>query len=362
LLFLVWANLHGGWLVGLGVLGVWTIFTVAVNPRDARPWLTTAALCGLATLCTPYGWTLWIFLWQTVGVTRDITEWRPLWTVPPIAWLPWLAAIGITLWAIRQTDRDRWARSAIVLLLAYFSLRVERVLPFLVGAAVLFAAPLVARAVDSRRRRGASTLRIRWRADQPPLKLRRSAEASATSEARRLRPSNGSRPRHEVAVALFVAITMTVTGLWISYSSQRCIPVRGPWVADREAARFLVEGTGPGKLVVPFDWGEYAIWHMGPRLRVSMDGRRETVYSDKRLAEHDAILAGTALGLSTLEAWQPEYVWLPHESSNTRQWLEAHGYRLPVSTARSFIGVRGDVPDLRALTATAGEARRCFPH
>jgi len=29
-----------------------------------------------------------------------------------------------------------------------------------------------------------------------------------------------------------------------------------------------------------FDWEEYAIWHLAPRVGVGMDGRRETVYPD----------------------------------------------------------------------------------
>ncbi|GAH50681.1 unnamed protein product, partial [marine sediment metagenome] len=29
---------------------------------------------------------------------------------------------------------------------------------------------------------------------------------------------------------------------------------------------------------VEFNWGEYVIWHLGPGIKVSVDGRRETVY------------------------------------------------------------------------------------
>ena len=41
-----------------------------------------------------------------------------------------------------------------------------------------------------------------------------------------------------------------------------------------------------GRLVVWFDWGEYAIWHFAPALRVSIDGRRETVYTDQVMQKH----------------------------------------------------------------------------
>jgi hypothetical protein len=35
-----------------------------------------------------------------------------------------------------------------------------------------------------------------------------------------------------------------------------------------------------GNLAVHFDWGEYVLWQLGPRVRVSVDGRRETIYSE----------------------------------------------------------------------------------
>ena len=113
-------------------------------------------------------------------------------------------------------------------------------------------------------------------------------------------------------------------------------------------------------MVTFFDWGEYAIWHLQPRVRVSMDGRRETVYSEQRIALNKAIVNGTAEGLRTLAAWRPEYVWLPATSVAARNWLAGNGYRLDTETGRSFVAVRDDVPRLVPAGASAG-TRPCFP-
>jgi hypothetical protein len=43
----------------------------------------------------------------------------------------------------------------------------------------------------------------------------------------------------------------------------------------------LRESGVSGNLAVHFDWGEYAIWHLAPALKVSLDGRRETVYDEE---------------------------------------------------------------------------------
>lgn len=47
-----------------------------------------------------------------------------------------------------------------------------------------------------------------------------------------------------------------------------------------QATAWLADAGVSGDLLVTFGWGEYAIWHLQPRMRVSMDGRRETVYPD----------------------------------------------------------------------------------
>ena len=35
-----------------------------------------------------------------------------------------------------------------------------------------------------------------------------------------------------------------------------------------------------GNLGIHFDWGDYAIWHLAPDIKVSMDTRREMAYPD----------------------------------------------------------------------------------
>ena len=57
LLFAAWVNLHGGWIVGLAVLGVWMLGDAWQN-RSVRWTLLLAAvgaLALLATLFNPYG-------------------------------------------------------------------------------------------------------------------------------------------------------------------------------------------------------------------------------------------------------------------------------------------------------------------
>jgi hypothetical protein len=44
------------------------------------------------------------------------------------------------------------------------------------------------------------------------------------------------------------------------------------------AVQILEYSQTKGNLAVYFGWGEYCIWHLFPNWKVSVDGRRETVY------------------------------------------------------------------------------------
>ena len=89
-----------------------------------------------------------------------------------------------------------------------------------------------------------------------------------------------------------------------------------------------------------FDWGEYAIWHFGPALRVSYDGRRETVYSDRVISAHTSLYY-TDTDTAMLDALAPDYAWVPNRLSlgtrlMSRGWIAV--FRGPVSSVFAHAG------------------------
>lgn len=64
------------------------------------------------------------------------------------------------------------------------------------------------------------------------------------------------------------------------------------FTAPARAVAMLAETRSPAKLAVEFNWGEYVIWHLGPRIQVSLDGRRETVYAEQVYQEGLAFMFG----------------------------------------------------------------------
>jgi hypothetical protein len=103
--------------------------------------------------------------------------------------------------------------------------------------------------------------------------------------------------RWETRVQAWLAalvIAVAAVFLWSSLANFRCIRVdrleSGTYPA--RAVALLRESRVPGSLGIFFNWREYAIWHLSTRIKVSVDGRRETAYSDKILAENLRFLGG----------------------------------------------------------------------
>jgi hypothetical protein len=188
------------------------------------------------------------------------------------------------------------------------------------------------------------------------------APASLTLLAPYIRRAWGHRGRFTVAgrgPALLFAIPVLVAFAAAATPAARrfnCLTVAGDWSPDRQGAAYLV-GTS-GRLLTTFDWGEYAIWHFGPRLKVSIDGRRETVYSNAVINWHLAFERGDAEAAEVVAGLAPDYVWLRSGRTVTKQWLIENGYRVDADTGASFVASRGDLP---RLTIPGRPLSACFP-
>jgi hypothetical protein len=325
--FALWANLHGGWIVGAGMTGLWIAGRV-MDRRSVREIIPVAValLVGIvATLANPYGWRLWMFLLSTVRMSRNITEWRPLWEQPDFSHgVLWIVNVTLVLATIVwRWRRLTWASLFPVVWLGVSGLFVDRLSPLFAEIALLTTAEGWGPALSE--------------GDGKP------------------HPWVSRLPAGALAID---AVAMILLWLLNAVPAARCLPVETDASPDLAAAHAFFSPDVRGRLVLPFDWGEYAIWHWGPRLRVSTDGRRETVYTDATVNRQAAIAFGQPDGLADLDRTRPEYVWLTYKhAAPTAAWLETNGYRLDVKTPTSFVAARADLPTL----VERAPAPRCFP-
>ncbi len=100
----------------------------------------------------------------------------------------------------------------------------------------------------------------------------------------------------------------------------------------------MVRRTCPNERVLTwFDWGEYAIWHLSPAgIRVSMDGRRETIYSRQVLEDHRAFYNNDRSALDYPDRINAECIWLPTRLG-TVVALQGRGWTVVARTQTSAI-------------------------
>lgn len=153
----LWANLHGGWLVGVGTVCLWSLgeaWARRSEPLRAAAPLGCAAAATAATLLDPYGSGLWTFLFETVRFGREaISEWGPAWSTRTTM-IVWSCFAVLAVVAVRRlSSRDGrpltigWRRNPAALLIPILwgiaALRVNRLDAFFaLSVIVLMAKPI----------------------------------------------------------------------------------------------------------------------------------------------------------------------------------------------------------------------------
>jgi hypothetical protein len=116
----------------------------------------------------------------------------------------------------------------------------------------------------------------------------------------------------------------------------------------------LLKGSGVrGNLAVPYDWGEYVLWHLGPGVKVSIDGRRETVYSDEACRQARDFEQGTGVWDALLKTPPSTDLVLAPNASPTTNLLSYLSQWLPIyQDTYCAVFVRAGLPGLSRIVQT----------
>jgi hypothetical protein len=325
---LAWANLHGGWIVGLLVVSIWA-FVRFVRRGDGaieRRWLALLWIgCVAATLVNPYGVGLWTFLRDTVGLSRPgIADWAPLFELPVLVIVPVAAMAATALVALAKARRGvDPAYVLIVVALGVLTVRVGRIDAFFGLAVIMLLGPYLGRARAAAWHVPASAGPALWR-----------------------------RP---VAIAIAAVAVLALGG--VAGAKVTCMEVIGE--PEPETVAFLQRHAPAARVLTYFDWGEYAIWHLGPRLKVSMDGRRETVYSDALFQAHARLYRDEPGATALVARLHPDLIWLPVGLPVVRR-LERAGWT-PVFRGSISVILDHHPGAAPARTRPGKPPKRCFP-
>jgi hypothetical protein len=308
----VWPSLHGGFVAGLGVMAIWLAADALRRRGRERPRAFAIMACVLAaasvaaTALNPYGWTLWTFLASTLGPRPEIAEWQGV-SLVTVQGLAYLAVAGAGVTGLFLTRQPRPAIDILMIACAVIlPFIAQRHLPLTVLIVLVFAgehiasaAPVIVRrltvrpstapvgtAAESSEHSDRSGRFEDWiranRSEQPkPM----SSRLPATRPSERFRPLVAAALIVEACVLLGLIATSPQTGRIVYASAEY------PVEAVARLAEFAAAG-GSANVAVHFNWGEYVLWHAGPRVKVSMDGRRETVYSDATYHDNSLFIDG----------------------------------------------------------------------
>ena len=328
----VWVNLHGGWLVGCATAGSWVLGMTIAGRHDRRYLITAAGagiLSAIALLANPYGLRLLSFMFETVGFSRpDIIEWLPVYRLGAGVMVLWLLPIAFVVFVLVRAHRCGSLPRLLVLgMLGVMSFRVARLVGFLAIASVIL--------------------------------LRDELAAIALERSARPIPRSG-QPMWPWLVAAVIGSVAIAKGV----QNSQCIELSSASDPEPSAVQFIRDQGLAGNAITYFNWGEYAIWHLHPEVRVSIDGRRETVYSDAILALHDSISRGEQPGLQFVDKLRPDFIWLPRELPGVDA-LQRNGWRVAFAGPTSVILVTGiesaRPPFIVQRSDKAENATRCFP-
>jgi hypothetical protein len=294
LLFVLWANTHGGFIWGFLLLGafiVGQIFNRLMSKENALSWNNIGKvgqwglIAALSTLINPNGITLWKLPFYTVGVSiTKISEWASpdfhRMDMQPMLWFIFLFIIGI---GFAKTKLD-WGDALKFIGFSYLAFVSQRS----IGPFIVVAIPVVSK-----------YLTLAWN-DRFKDGLNINVPETYQRKSQNLSP----RTAQIINGIIILALGLVVIGraYWVSrpalvYSEY---PVKAVnWVKTHKPT---------GSMFNSYNWGGFLTWEL-PEYPVFIDGRAD-LYGDELINGWWDVVNGTEKGLKLLDDWQIQFALL----------------------------------------------------
>ena len=259
IIMILWVNSHGGFIIGAGILAIVAVLeylNCIVNRKNSNHlrslilWVFITEAC---ILINPYGIDLLVFLYKTLTLSRSISEWEAV-SLFDLSYIRLkIFSICVILSFFINRKQNRYWEIGIIIIAMLFAYLNQRHTPVF----AILAAPFIAE------------------------------KLSVSMEKLRL---------NKKVISLFsLAVLITAIALIIGYQLFATIDkhikaefniIVDPNVYPVRAIQFIKVNSIKGNLMVPFDWGEYAIWKLYPDNKVSIDGRFDTIYQADIINDH----------------------------------------------------------------------------
>jgi hypothetical protein len=272
-LTLVWVNLHGGFLVGISLLGCYFLGEVvrALLHGDSSAWMramrygAAGAGCGLISLLNPYGYHLHLFIIQYLNAPflNNISEFMSISFRPTQSrFFETLLAFGFVA-AAGSMARRRYEDALVLMAWAHFALTSGRNIPIY----ALISATVAARSVEEWLTAVQNSGVASW--------LRR-AVSRFENTAREFGENDRAWRLHLGAGMVFCVLALTIRdsapGKLQSSFDPKTFPVN--------AVSELLKRHHSDHVFTLDQWGDYMIYRLYPGVRVYFDGRSDFYGTD----------------------------------------------------------------------------------
>ena len=247
-LFLAWANLHGGFGIGLGVLAIFLIGRLLEEKKAVKETLFILFLCIVATLINPFGFRLWGEFWSQLtdsNLRWSITEWYPaIYFMNMAFWIYFMLSVFLV---IRYWKKYTKTEIVLYFLLLLAALSSMRNIPIWVIASFSLTV------------RGLSLL----------------AHEAAKYLYGKERFVIGYRGFFIIAIGFYLPqLAAFFYGAYALHEYQHTDPV--------QAVAYLHKHLPTRQIFSTYDWGGYLIWQL-PQKKVFIDGRMPSWRWDKNI-------------------------------------------------------------------------------
>ena len=318
-LFGLWSNLHGGYPLGLMLIGLVfageflnKLLLDKIERNDKKEWklLLWLLLSFAVVLINPNGINTWKIPFQTldVNVLRElISEWASPDFHQPISWLFLILLFSGFLFMILSQKEKDFVDILVFMWFALMALMARRNF----GPFVYAGIPIICNYVSEYR------LQIKKRKQQVAI--------NGKGFFKKIFGQSDSKPAAEktnkfinlgfvtiLALVAFFKLAVVSHPVLVSFYESQLFP--------EEAVSWLDEKNQTGNILNEYNWGGYLIWRL-PEYKVFVDGRTD-LYGDEILTEWLSFLDGGEKTRKFLAQWEVNYVMLQPDRQVVSDLLE----------------------------------------
>lgn len=275
LLMLVWVNMHGMFVLGILLWGIYLAGSFLEHP--SKTWFTehrtiAMALAGivslLATFFSPSGVHIWetiVSLGSNAYITSKITEYQSANFHQPETWL-FVALLLLTITAFARSKRIGWTPLLLTVAFTFLALYTSRMIPLF----AIVITPVTAQALAN------------WLQEEYP-------HSPLTGLDQRLMLTNAS-----AGGWIWMVFVIAGTALLLHQGIRLDPAGRGNTFDNRffpvQAVNWLESHPQSGRMFNEFDWGGYLLLRLYPQQQIFMDGHTH-IYGETLTREYETVMS-----------------------------------------------------------------------